>query len=68
VRSVCQNCVKDSIYEFTFWLLWFNSTLNPILYPFLHAQFRKAFAKIFDHLFCCMCCRYRNGVLPNRHK
>lgn len=47
IKSVCKTCIDDMHYELAFWLLWFNSTLNPILYPFLHVKFRKAFLKIF---------------------
>ncbi|XP_057556514.1 histamine H4 receptor isoform X1 [Hippopotamus amphibius kiboko] len=34
-------------YEFTFWLQWFNSFVNPFLYPLCHKRFQKAFLKIF---------------------
>ncbi|XP_004421048.1 PREDICTED: histamine H4 receptor [Ceratotherium simum simum] len=34
------------VYEITFWLQWFNSVVNPILYPLCHKSFQKAFWKI----------------------
>ncbi|KAG8516794.1 Histamine H4 receptor, partial [Galemys pyrenaicus] len=34
-------------YEITFWLQWFNSFVNPFLYPLCHKHFQKAFLKIF---------------------
>ncbi|XP_008586516.1 PREDICTED: histamine H4 receptor [Galeopterus variegatus] len=34
-------------YEITFWLQWFNSFVNPFLYPLCHKSFQKAFLKIF---------------------
>ncbi len=48
IKPVYPEFVNDILYEFTFWLLWFNSTLNPIIYPFLHIDFRNAFKKIFS--------------------
>jgi hypothetical protein len=35
------------IYSGAFWLLWLNSTINPILYPFIQPKFRDAYRKIF---------------------
>uniref|UniRef100_A0A673U8B8 Histamine receptor H4 n=1 Tax=Suricata suricatta TaxID=37032 RepID=A0A673U8B8_SURSU len=34
-------------YNITFWLQWFNSFVNPFLYPLCHKHFQKAFLKIF---------------------
>ncbi|XP_037662325.1 histamine H4 receptor isoform X2 [Choloepus didactylus] len=33
--------------DITFWLQWFNSFVNPFLYPLCHKRFQKAFLKIF---------------------
>ncbi|XP_004579762.2 histamine H4 receptor isoform X1 [Ochotona princeps] len=38
---------KSSWYEFAFWLQWFNSFINPVLYPLCHKRFQKAFLKLF---------------------
>ncbi|XP_012497221.1 PREDICTED: histamine H4 receptor isoform X1 [Propithecus coquereli] len=38
---------KSHWYEITFWLQWFNSFVNPFLYPLCHKHFQKAFMKIF---------------------
>ncbi|XP_070556152.1 histamine H3 receptor-like [Ptychodera flava] len=46
VQSICGNCVNTLVYDFSFWVLWLNSTLNPLLYPFCNAQFKMAFKKI----------------------
>ncbi|XP_019360829.1 PREDICTED: histamine H3 receptor-like [Gavialis gangeticus] len=60
VRAACHGqCVHHSLYEISFWLLWLNSAINPILYPLCHMSFRKAFikllcpgkAKIHPHIF-----------------
>lgn len=60
IRAACHgHCVQYSFYETSFWLLWVNSAINPILYPLCHMSFRKAFikllcpgkAKIHPHIF-----------------
>ncbi|XP_020010318.1 histamine H4 receptor-like [Castor canadensis] len=38
---------KSGWYKIAFWLQWFNSLVNPILYPWCHKCFQKAFLKIF---------------------
>ncbi|EMP35913.1 Histamine H3 receptor [Chelonia mydas] len=60
IRAACHGqCVHHSLYETSFWLLWLNSAINPVLYPLCHMSFRKAFikllcpgkAKIHPHIF-----------------
>uniref|UniRef100_A0A8C3SA59 G-protein coupled receptors family 1 profile domain-containing protein n=2 Tax=Chelydra serpentina TaxID=8475 RepID=A0A8C3SA59_CHESE len=47
ISAACYGeCVNKFLYEITFWLLWFNSSVNPFLYPLCHVRFRKAFMKI----------------------
>ncbi|XP_039591848.1 histamine H3 receptor-like [Polypterus senegalus] len=47
IRAACNDtCVSKDWYEVTFWLLWINSAINPVLYPLCHNSFRKAFVKI----------------------
>ncbi|XP_048371832.1 histamine H3 receptor-like [Sphaerodactylus townsendi] len=47
IRAACHGrCVPHSLYEASFWLLWLNSAINPILYPLCHMSFRKAFFKL----------------------
>ncbi|XP_041503181.1 histamine H4 receptor isoform X2 [Microtus oregoni] len=38
---------KSIWYTIAFWLQWFNSFVNPFLYPLCHRSFQKAFWKIF---------------------
>uniref|UniRef100_A0A8D1C0A1 G-protein coupled receptors family 1 profile domain-containing protein n=1 Tax=Sus scrofa TaxID=9823 RepID=A0A8D1C0A1_PIG len=38
---------STAVYKFAFWLQWFNSCVNPFLYPLCHKRFQKAFLKIF---------------------
>ncbi|CAM2101013.1 unnamed protein product [Caretta caretta] len=47
IRAACHGqCVHHSLYETSFWLLWLNSAINPVLYPLCHMSFRKAFIKL----------------------
>ncbi|XP_031470744.1 histamine H3 receptor-like [Phasianus colchicus] len=47
IRAACHGQrVLHSLYETSFWLLWVNSAINPILYPLCHMSFRKAFIKL----------------------
>ncbi|KAG5849281.1 hypothetical protein ANANG_G00108270 [Anguilla anguilla] len=47
IRAACHGqCVQHYLYEISFWLLWLNSSINPILYPLCHTSFRRAFAKL----------------------
>ncbi|NWX59737.1 HRH3 protein, partial [Promerops cafer] len=47
IRAACHaHCVHHSLYEISFWLLWVNSAINPVLYPLCHMSFRKAFLKL----------------------
>ena len=56
VSSICPDCIPTPMFETGFWLFWVNSTLNPLLYPFTHSQFRSAFDKL-------LCRRTRVGQL-----
>ncbi|XP_067105515.1 histamine H3 receptor [Osmerus mordax] len=47
IRAACHaQCVQHYLYEISFWLLWINSSINPILYPLCHTSFRRAFSKL----------------------
>ncbi|KAF6088111.1 histamine receptor H3 [Phyllostomus discolor] len=47
IRAACHGrCVPDYWYEASFWLLWANSAVNPVLYPLCHYSFRRAFTKL----------------------
>ncbi|XP_053309774.1 histamine H3 receptor [Spea bombifrons] len=47
IRAACRgHCVPNYWYEASFWLLWINSAVNPILYPLCHYSFKRAFKKI----------------------
>uniref|UniRef100_A0A8C5R5Q4 Histamine H3 receptor n=1 Tax=Leptobrachium leishanense TaxID=445787 RepID=A0A8C5R5Q4_9ANUR len=47
IRAACRGqCIPEIWYETSFWLLWINSAVNPILYPLCHYSFKRAFKKI----------------------
>lgn len=47
IRAGCHGrCIHRDLYEVSFWLLWLNSAINPVLYPLCHISFRKAFLKL----------------------
>ncbi|XP_073406907.1 histamine H3 receptor-like [Dendrobates tinctorius] len=49
IRAACHDyCIASYWYEITFWLLWINSSINPILYPLCHSSFRSAFIKVIS--------------------
>ncbi|CAH1790719.1 unnamed protein product [Owenia fusiformis] len=43
ISAICPTCVNPVLADIAFWMLWLNSTVNPILYPFLNRGFRNAF-------------------------
>ena len=47
LREVCTYCnIPKVVFKFFFWLGYCNSFLNPIIYPCLNRDFRRAFRKI----------------------
>ncbi|XP_026520633.1 histamine H3 receptor [Notechis scutatus] len=47
IRATCHgHCIPVYWYEASFWLLWVNSAINPVLYPLCHYSFRRAFVKL----------------------
>ncbi|XP_053169270.1 histamine H3 receptor isoform X2 [Hemicordylus capensis] len=47
IRAACHgHCIPEYWYETSFWLLWVNSAINPVLYPLCHYSFRRAFVKL----------------------
>jgi len=64
VNQICGLCIPGSVSEIVFWLLWLNSTINPILYPFLQKRFRVAFGRILGRLFTLHSPSSRSSRLP----
>lgn len=47
VHPVCKFCIPNFTLEVVFWLLWLNSTINPMLYPFLQQRLITAIPSIW---------------------
>lgn len=47
VVAFCPECIPENIYLLTVWLGYFNSSINPILYPLCNSSFKNAFRKMF---------------------
>lgn len=43
-----------------FWIGYFNSTLNPLIYAYFNRDFREAFRATL----ACIFCSWNNGGLP----
>ena len=52
VSAIWPTAVPESLYTATFWLTYFNSTLNPFLYAFSNKEFRDAFRKVIRCEYC----------------
>ncbi|XP_073533058.1 histamine H3 receptor-like [Phyllobates terribilis] len=49
IRAACHdNCVESYWNQVTSWMLWINSSVNPIIYPLCHKSFRDALVKMFQ--------------------
>ncbi|XP_072267404.1 histamine H3 receptor-like, partial [Pyxicephalus adspersus] len=47
IRAACHDeCVDSYWNEVTSWMLWINSSVNPIIYPLCHKTFRDALVKL----------------------
>lgn len=53
VLGVCDNCnIPEAVFKFFFWLGYCNSFLNPIIYPCLNKDFKRAFRKLLRRTYC----------------
>ncbi|XP_014664243.1 PREDICTED: 5-hydroxytryptamine receptor 1D-like [Priapulus caudatus] len=48
MKAADPNSISDTTYTLLFWLPYFNSTLNPVLYGIGNPEFRKAFRMILQ--------------------
>ncbi|KAJ8259858.1 hypothetical protein GJAV_G00174280 [Gymnothorax javanicus] len=46
VMAVCKTCVHHNLHMFTIWLGYFNSALNPFIYPLCNDNFKRIFKRI----------------------
>jgi len=53
--EVCQKACPESLVVLLFWIGYFNSTLNPVIYAMTNRDFKLAFIGILKKLFCFCC-------------
>ena len=46
IISFCEDCISEDLYEAFNWLLWVNSSLNPLLYAATSERFRENFKRL----------------------
>ncbi|XP_066945797.1 octopamine receptor beta-2R-like isoform X1 [Macrobrachium rosenbergii] len=65
VSALCGDAcaVPDTLVTILFWIGYFNSTLNPVIYAYFNRDFRKAFRKTLKHygLDCARCRKCSRG-------
>ncbi|XP_055587632.1 octopamine receptor beta-2R [Uranotaenia lowii] len=53
ITSLCDSCPNpDIVVVLVFWVGYFNSTLNPLIYAYFNRDFREAFRNTLDCIFC----------------
>ncbi|XP_055551301.1 octopamine receptor beta-2R [Wyeomyia smithii] len=53
ITSLCDSCPNpDIVVVLVFWVGYFNSTLNPLIYAYFNRDFREAFRNTLDCMFC----------------
>ncbi|KAJ8379954.1 hypothetical protein SKAU_G00007320 [Synaphobranchus kaupii] len=45
---------SETVFKITFWLGYFNSCINPMIYPCSSQEFKKAFQNVL-RICCCIC-------------
>ena len=67
VVAYCGNdqCVDSRVFTITVWFGYFNSTLNPILYPLCNANFKTAFKRMLRMEVTEIPKNYENGLGRN---
>lgn len=51
--SLCPKCqTPELLVAILFWIGYFNSTLNPLIYAYFNRDFREAFKSTLNCLFC----------------
>lgn len=56
ITSLCDSCESsDSVVAVVFWVGYFNSALNPLIYAYFNRDFRVAFRKTLKS--CCVALR-----------
>lgn len=56
--SLCDQCgCPEIVVTIVFWIGYFNSTLNPLIYAYFNREFREAFKNTLQCAFCSLCRR-----------
>ncbi|KAF2897586.1 hypothetical protein ILUMI_08589 [Ignelater luminosus] len=56
--TLCETCFNpDILVTMVFWIGYFNSTLNPVIYAYFNKEFREAFKNTLECAFCSYCRR-----------
>ncbi|XP_019867648.1 octopamine receptor beta-2R [Aethina tumida] len=56
--TICTTCYCPPIVvSIVFWIGYFNSTLNPLIYAYFNRDFREAFKNTLQCAFCSLCRR-----------
>lgn len=46
ISPYCKDCINGTLFNFTYWLCYMNSPINPFCYALSNQQFKQAFIKI----------------------
>uniref|UniRef100_A0A0K8SVR5 Octopamine receptor beta-2R n=4 Tax=Lygus hesperus TaxID=30085 RepID=A0A0K8SVR5_LYGHE len=57
ITAACECEAPDVVVVTLFWIGYFNSTLNPIIYAYFNRDFREAFKNTLQCAFCSLCRR-----------
>ena len=70
--TVCETCrvhTPSIVVDITFWIGYFNSSLNPVIYAYFNREFREAFKETIQNVFCpcvrvaCLQTRRNNSAI-----
>ncbi|XP_056634041.1 octopamine receptor beta-2R [Diorhabda carinulata] len=53
----CRDSCPEAVVTVMFWIGYFNSALNPIIYAYFNRDFREAFKNTLQCAFCSLCKR-----------
>lgn len=51
--SICDTCISEDLYEAFSWLLWLNSSINPLLYAAMNPRFRNHYKRLLCSWHIC---------------